>query len=344
MVEVTPKRGKISIRYWSYIRILAVLLVIALISFWRTFSTDFAAINPYAEQMRSRIGLGNSFKPETKHEDNLPSALRIHSVQKLEARKYALIFSATDDSGSPLSVIAAQDVTIKMGDVPEHRRDVKIDFVTPLHLLSDWKDPVSFANVMDYSGSMFPRDIQAIVSNYSGFINGIVMPFSASVIKFNASVHEVLQLTDNKATIETAIGEKVVLQTTALYSGIDKGIDSVQNRPNFRFLLLTTDGNDNSSKVSLDEVIRRARLHSTSIFVLGFGWLNLRVLQRLAAETDGYYVYVSDSEELKNWFPKLAGIVNNVQVAQIITDSDINSPPSVEMTVKTGNTVLTRSR
>ncbi|HNW35890.1 MAG TPA: hypothetical protein PKM25_13210, partial [Candidatus Ozemobacteraceae bacterium] len=119
---------------------------------------------------------------------------------------------------------------------------------------------------------------------------------------------------------------------------------TVQARRWLRFLLLTTDGNDNASSHSLDEIILRSRQHFVSGFVLGFGWLNVDILKRIAEETDGYYVYVPDSSELSKWFPKIAKIVNNTQVAEVSLPTDQSLPLSIELTVNANGTRLKRSR
>ena len=344
MVEVAPRSGEISIHYWRYILFLVVLLLIGFIALWSIFGSRWGASNSFMETFRRYITIVNRFKPSTPPEDNLGSALRIHGLEKLGSKRYAVLFSITDKNGDPIAVVRPGDVTIKLGDSLSALQPAVVDQVRPLHMEKSWSDPVSFTNVMDYSGSMFQEDLRAIEANYSSFISNIVLPFSSSVIKFSDSVKEILPLSTNKIDIEAAIKKPIPQENTALYLAVDKGIETVQARPHLRFLLVATDGNDNIGGVTLDDILRRSQQHYVSLFVLGFGWLDVDLLKRMAEETDGYYVYMPDSSKLKDWFPKIARIVNNVHVAEISTTTDRNVPFSVSISVKANGTILERQR
>ncbi len=343
MVEVAPRTGEIRINYWRYVAFLMLLGLLGLGTLWMTYSSTWGASNPFAEWLRKYLSVANRFRPGAKPEDNLASALRLHGIEKLGEKRYAVLFTVTDANGDPLTSVRPADVEVLLGSQASSRQRAMIDRVTPLHMLNQ-QDPVSFAGVMDYSGSMFPEDISAIETNYATFLNAVVLPFSGSIIKFNNTVNEMVALTSNKGDIESAVKKPVPLENTAFYSGIDKGIATVQARRWLRFLLLTTDGNDNASSHSLDEIILRSRQHFVSGFVLGFGWLNVDILKRIAEETDGYYVYVPDSSELSKWFPKIAKIVNNTQVAEVSLPTDQSLPLSIELTVNANGTRLKRSR
>ncbi|HEY9070810.1 MAG TPA: vWA domain-containing protein [Candidatus Ozemobacteraceae bacterium] len=343
MVEVAPRTGEIKINYWRYIAFLVLLALLGLGTVWTMYSSSWGASNPFAEWLRKYLSLANRFRPNAKPEDNLANALRLHGIEKLGEKRYAVLFTATDANGDPLTTVRAADLEIQLGTDAAARQRALVDRVVPLHMMNQ-PDPVAFAGVMDYSGSMFPEDISAIESNFTAFLNAVVLPFSGTIIKFNNTVNTMNPLTPNKGDIEAAVKKPVPLENTAFYSGIDKGIADIQARRWMRFLLLTTDGNDNASGHTLEEVITRARQHFVSGFVLGFGWLNVGILKQIAEETDGYYVYVPDSSQLTTWFPKIAKIVNNVQVAEVSLPTDANLPLSVSITLNANGTRLQRSR
>ncbi len=344
MVEVTPKRVEISIRYWRYLAFFLVLGLLLLLLLWGLFGTQWGASNSIVEMFRRYFNVVNKFRPSAKPEDNLARGLRIHGLEKIAEKRYDLFFSVTDSGGDPLTSVPPADVKIKAGPQGSSLQACLVDRVTPLHMMAAWNDKVTFASVMDYSGSMFPEDLANTEAYYSEFMNGLAMPFSATVIKFNDHVEEILPVSSNKADIEAAIKKQITLQNTALYEAIDKGIANVQTRPHLRFGLLTTDGNNNIFGVSLEDVIRRSRQQFVSVIVLGFGWLNVDVLKKIADETDGYYVYVPDSRELKDWFPKISKIINNVQVAEFSAPNDFALPLSLELSVNSKGTTLTRTR
>ncbi len=344
MVEVSPKRSDVKLSYRGCLLFLFIIFLLIAVTIWSLLGTQWGASNGWAEMFRRYLTVVNRFKPGTKPEDNLTSALRIHSLEKIGEKRYALIFSATDKSGDPIVAFSPADIGISVAAAGQAAKPVSVDRVTPLHMMNAWgNDKCSFANVMDYSGSMFDYDLRTIESNYSSFINDLVLPFSASVIKFDHNVDVVLPLSDNKTDLLNAVAKAGAYGgSTALYDAMDKGVSHITARPHFRFLLITTDGNNNQGSTSLTDILQRCRSQGISAFVLGFGWLDVNTLKQLANDTDGYYSYVPDSSDLKKWFPRLARIVNNIQVLEFTTES--SAVGIVELSVKTGGTTLKRTR
>jgi len=343
MVEVAPRSGPIRIDYWKYVALLLLLLLLGLAVLWAMLDTQWGASNSMSELFRKYLASVNRFRPNARPEDNLASALRIHGVEKLEGRKYAMFFTVTDGNSEPQNVTKNQ-VTIAVGDPGAAIKTVVVDRVNPLQNLKTWNDRLSFAAVMDYSGSMFPEDLDAIESNYTYFINNLAFPFAAAVIKFHSVVEDILNLSSNQTDVEAALKRRIPLGNTALYNGICRGVEKIKNRPHLRMIILTTDGNNNVPGNTLDEAIQVCRQNFISNVVMGFGWLKVEILRRISDETDGFYVYVPDSSELKNWFPKIAKIVNNVQVAEFVSPIDIQPASSIEITVNVGGSTLKRSR
>ncbi len=344
MVEVAGKTEQLRIPVWKYLLFLFLLLAILLLVMYFLLASNFGASNSLMETIRRYLSFTSAFHPNLKPEDNFDNALRIHGVEKAGPKRFYMFVSATGNDAAPIKVMQTTEVQLSAKDNSGKDLNVIVDRVRPLHLYSEWPDPVSFANVMDYSGSMFPEDIKAIESNFSALVNELVMPFAAAVVKFNNTVREILNLSTDKNAVLDAIKKAIPLQNTALFDGIDKGVEKVQARPHLRFIVLTTDGNDNASQASLEDVIRRCRQHNVSVFSFGFGWLDVNSLKILSDETEGYYSYVTDSSNLDDWFKKLGQIINNVQVIEFSTDSDVNQPSSVDLTIDHNSKKLSRSR
>lgn len=344
MVEVAGKSEQLRIPVWKYLLFLFLMLLFLLLVLYFMLASNFGARNSFMETLRRYLSFTSAFHPNLKPEDNFDNALRIHGIEKAGPKRFYLFVSATGKDAAPIKVIQPTEVRLEVKDNSNNNLNVVIDKVRPLHLYSEWPDPVSFANVMDYSGSMFPEDVTAIESNFSSLINELVMPFSAAVIKFNNQVREILDLSADKNAILDAIKKSVPLQNTALFDGLDKGVEKIQARPHLRFIVLTTDGNDNASIANFDDVVRRCRQHNVSIFSFGFGWLDVASLKDLSEKTDGYYSYVTDSGNLDDWFKKLGQIINNVQVIEFSTDSDLNLPSEIVLSIDYNGNKLSRSR
>lgn len=344
MVEVAPGNERLRIPVWKYVLFLLVSLLLMLAILWSLLSSNYGAQNSFLESIRRYLSFFSSYHPSLKPEDDFSNALRIHGFERNEAKRFHLFISATDKDGSPAKILNPNEITLKVTDNAGNNLNAVIDKVRPLHMYTNWVDPVSFATVMDYSGSMFVEDLSAIESYFANLINQISLPFSAVVIKFNSSVNLIQELTSDNGDILAAIKKRIKLSNTALFDGIAMGVEKIQSRPHLRFAILTTDGNDNASYATLDDVVKRCREQSISVFVFGFGWLEVKNLKHLSNETDGFYSYVPDSSKLSDWFTKLGQIINNIQVVEFTATSDMNLPGSVELTVDFGGQKMNRIR
>lgn len=344
MVEIAPSGGKLYIPVWKYVLFLVLLLFFCLGLALYMLNSQYGARSGWLESMRRYLSFASRFNPNLKAEDNFSDSLRIHGLETIEPGRFRLFVSATTVDGSPVTVLNAGELDLKIADSSGKGTPISIIRVRPIHMHTQLINPISYSMVMDYSGSMFSSDLTAIENNFSEFSDEIEPDFSAAIIKFNTRANEITPLTSDKAEIERGILRRVPLQNTAMYDGIDMGVEKIQGQPHFRFIVLTTDGNDNASFIGIDEAIRRCRTHNISVFVFGFGWLNVETLRKLAQETDGYYSYVADSSSLGDWFKKLGQIINNVQVIEFSTSPDFSMPGSIELTLSTPSGKVTRTR
>lgn len=345
MVEVSSKKSELRISVWKFVLFLIFMFLILALLLWSLFGTQFSASNSFLETMRRYLSFASSLRPNTKPEDNFDSVLRIHGVEKLGPKHFAMFVSVTDKNGDPVAIVEASKAKLKVKEAGKKIATTPIiDKIRPIHMYSNWNHPISFSSVMDYSGSMFPDDISAIESYYSTLINSIKLPIQAAVIKFNDLAKVVLSISSDKDEILGAIKKSIPLQNTALFDGIDKGIEEIQAKPHFRFIILTTDGNDNASMNSQADVLRRCALHNISVFVFGFGWSDPGMLKNIADKTDGLYSYVPDSSKLKDWFKRLASVINNVQVIEFSTISDMTLPKELDLKIEVGGKTLSRKK
>jgi hypothetical protein len=88
-----------------------------------------------------------------------------------------------------------------------------------------------------------------------------------------------------------AINRRPNLGLTAIYDAVTTGIVNLCKQPGYKAVLLLTDGNDNASRVTLEETIAFAKANRIPVFAIGFGYADKFVLNRIAEETGGAYLY-----------------------------------------------------
>ena len=165
-----------------------------------------------------------------------------------------------------------------------------------ISLFTNEDTPVTVGLIIDNSGSMRPRMPEVIVGT-TAFARSSNPDDELFTLAFNDSVVEsgsrsLLTAADG-GTLESQLRSMVPQGRTALYDALVAGLDRVEQGGQARkALVLMSDGGDNASRSTLQDVLARARRSNVTIFSIGLfdeGDLerNPGVLKSLAESTGG---------------------------------------------------------
>jgi VWFA-related protein len=157
--------------------------------------------------------------------------------------------------------------------------------------------PVSIGLVIDSSGSMRSK-MSEVVAAAMSFARLSHPRDEMFALAFNDGVHELLGgrrflLASDLAALETALSSVRPQGQTSLYDAVVAGLDRLAEGSRARkVLVVMSDGGDNASRATLDEVVDRARRSDASIYTIGLfddtdPDRNPGVLGRLADTTGG---------------------------------------------------------
>jgi VWFA-related protein len=155
--------------------------------------------------------------------------------------------------------------------------------------------PVSIALVIDDSGSMRERLGQVIAASLA-FARWSHPEDELQVIEFNDHVRSALNRSvtaADTAALEEALKTLRPEGQTALYDALMVGMDRLERAEHQRrVLVLVSDGGDNASRATMDDVLERARRSNVTIYAIGLYDENGRdrnpgVLKQLAQATGG---------------------------------------------------------
>jgi len=220
---------------------------------------------------------------------------------RAQERPETLIFRS---AASDLVVLAASVTDSDGGFVdglPAERFTVFDDGrIQRLTLFSNEDTPVSVGLVVDSSSSMRPK---------MGFVVAAAVAFAKSsnphdelfALAFNDRVHETLAghrflLASDIASLERAVSSLRPEGRTSLYDAIMAGLDRLDEGSQARkVLIVLSDGGDNASRASLDQVLERARRSDAAIYTIGLfdrgdPDANPAVLKELARTTGGEHL------------------------------------------------------
>ena len=205
-----------------------------------------------------------------------------------------------DENGVPITDLTISNFSIFEDENPQTTNDATL-FPPPT-------DPVAVALPLDYSGSMERANaIEDLKTAALLFIDLLRDDFedACEVIKFDWWVVVEQVFTTNKDDLRAAVVSPWTTEWTGtkLYDAVYKAIEDTASytapQGSLRSVVVASDGVDNASSHSLNEVISLAVSNGIRIFTVGVGSVDAEVLQQMAEGTDGSYFYAPTSSDLE---------------------------------------------
>jgi VWFA-related protein len=169
--------------------------------------------------------------------------------------------TAKDQSGQWIQNLRRQDLTVYEDGI---QRPV-------LGVQPDTDTPISIGIVVDTSGSMAWK-LAAAEAALQHFVRTLNPRDQFFLIAFSNRAFLLQDFTDNPAGLNHAIGLLHAYGNTALYDAVVQGLQKVeQGRWPKKALLVMTDGMDNASSYSLNDVIQAGRRAGVLIYTVGLG-------------------------------------------------------------------------
>jgi Ca-activated chloride channel homolog len=156
--------------------------------------------------------------------------------------------------------------------------------------------PVTVGLIVDHSGSMREK-LAEVAAAASTFVRSSNREDEMFVVNFNETVSMglpgTIRFTDDTTELENAIKTSTSGGQTALYDAIAKALEELQaGSRDKKVLIVLSDGGDNASVRSLEQVMTLAGQSSAIIYTIGIydeadSTRNLGVLKHLAQATGG---------------------------------------------------------
>ncbi|HUR83621.1 MAG TPA: VWA domain-containing protein [Thermoanaerobaculia bacterium] len=205
--------------------------------------------------------------------------------------------SVSDRTGAPVPKLEAKDFTILENGKPQ-----KIEnFAYAADL------PISVGVLIDHSTSMEKRLDDAKNAAIAFFQRTIrkgdrafIAPFASDPARNTPFVSEVPTLELQVNAIPKAGG------STALYDAIVTGLYKFRNVPGRKALIVLTDGEDTSSRVTWNDMLAYARASRVPLYFIGIGHLRASgPMRTLADETGGLTYFARSSKVLNETYAQL---------------------------------------
>lgn len=220
-----------------------------------------------------------------------------------------------DHTGTPSSDAERLRLTIQRNEAPLHYEVKK--GVSP--------EEVALSTVMDYSGSMgpaLPKLEQANVQLYRSLPQALF-----GVVKFSDTAQVVAPMARRSpdAGFESVLTQAFPIGSTALFDGILAGTEvhraadaeRAESDDLLRLGLVFTDGVENASRASYEQVKSTLRLARIPQIILGMGSVDIKSLFTLAEDTNGIFQFVADSAGIEGAMARVTTIIRSIVVVEI---------------------------
>jgi VWFA-related protein len=221
-------------------------------------------------------------------------------IEEIEVNVVELPVAVSDAAGAPIPNLKESNFTVFENGKPQ--KIESFNFASNL--------PISVGVLIDHSGSMEKRmeDAKAAASGFfrsiiqkndRAFIAGFAMdptrnaPFVSDVSLLDAQVN----------AIPNAGGG------TSLYDAIITGLYRFRGVQGRKALIVITDGDDTSSRMSYDDMLQYARASRVPLYFIGIGFMTGMggpgKMRDLATESGGVAYFIRDVKDLKGTYALL---------------------------------------
>jgi Ca-activated chloride channel family protein len=228
-----------------------------------------------------------------------------------------LVFRAETPEGEPAWNLMKKDMIVKEND-----DTCEVISIEPIST----NRPIYIGLTMDHSYSMsFSLSFSNIIKWIRGRKDSIISPLDysktsaklfistfnikkdyISIVAFGSSVDVELPLTQDTALLTKTINNIKLNGSTALYDAMLAGMKQINNRKGVNILVALTDGMENASSTTWQNVVDFSKLNNIPIYIIGLGSVDVDTLQIMAKETTGQFYHTNSSSSLVDIYKKIS--------------------------------------
>jgi VWFA-related protein len=190
----------------------------------------------------------------------------------------------------------------------------------PLKVFRREDIPVSMGIIIDNSGSMRDKRVKVAAAALD-LIKASNPQDEVFVVNFNDDAYLDQGMTNNVKKLEEALEKFDTRGGTAMRDAIRMSIDYVKDKgkKDKKVLVVVTDGNDNTSSIGIEDLVKKAQQSEVLIYSIGIlseeepreAKKAKRALHDLAAASGGMDYYPKDLEEVDRITPDVAHEIRN---------------------------------
>jgi Ca-activated chloride channel family protein len=221
--------------------------------------------------------------------------------------------SVTDEAGNPVGTLPEEAFTLI-----ENGQSVDVQQV---YQAGD-QGPVSTVLAIDRSGSMLDYGkLDAAKAAATAFVDRMRPQDATGLVVFNTQVETLQPLTTDKGALRDAINRLQAFNDTAMYDALAESVSMLSGVSGRRAIIVLSDGLDNMSQRTADDIIGSIAGAEVSVYAIGLGdptaapgstsGIDEAALRAIAQQSRGEYMYQPEPEGLAALYEQLSYQLQN---------------------------------
>lgn len=165
----------------------------------------------------------------------------------------------------------------------------------------DKQENLCISLVADVSGSMIGNPIYEAKVAMNSFVNQMQFDIGDMVelVTFSDDVEIYQSFTTNKDSILYGINQLNLGNLTSLYDALYIAVNRTATQTGAKYVMAFTDGQDNSSSKSIQDVINASNYYRVPIYIVSIGYNDTSgAIANMAKQTGGEYYYISQASDI----------------------------------------------
>ena len=214
--------------------------------------------------------------------------------------------------------------------------------------------PITTMLVIDISGSMDKNGkLAAAKEAAKTYVSQMRAGDQAGLMTYDTKTYYVQSITTDTAALTAAIDGLVTGGDTAMYNSLVEAEANLESASGRKSIIVMTDGLDNKSQKTADDVIAAIGASGLSISTVGFGdaatrgqvGLDEAGLKSLAEKTGGLYAFAGDAETLSKIYQQYGQVLQSEYALTYVSPTSLHDGVNRGLTVAVnGNAVTTSSK
>ncbi|MBN2893956.1 MAG: OmpA family protein [Bacteroidales bacterium] len=168
--------------------------------------------------------------------------------------------------------------------------------------------PVAMCFVLDHSGSMGTTNATLMQQGLLSLANKVKGNEGIAIVKFDEDIETTVEMTGKTSTVAKEFEVKGLDGfggATALLDGINQGLDVLIESDKYqnKALVVLTDGYENSSSSTKNQVLLKAMQNNIGIYAIGYGSnIDVEFLKSISTNTSGGYYWINNNNMFDDVF------------------------------------------